>query len=331
MAPQRRSPGILGAEASGSLRREAASARNTKSHGEEQALVADRGMSKWRDRYKVHPAADVFPMMSDEELAKLGADIKANGLKSQILLAPIGGIAGIEACELILVDGRNRLEAMELAGLEPDDYDDFVTIRDADLVARIISQNLYRRHLTKQQQADLIVAAHKAAAVEASRHHGEVPTKRHVKGKVGSDKDDLKAAIVADANKHGISKRTVERGIAKAEGKKPAPPKPKVQAVTYPDDPDYLRLLKAYQQAPMETRQRFLKTHTETVAIKNGTHSAACTNEKAVKAAAVGIGRILANLSEDDQKQIVAEMTKVAPDLAWQLRLLLATDGSPWL
>ena len=34
----------------------------------------------WRDKYKVHPAADVFPMMSDEELAELGEDIKKNGL-----------------------------------------------------------------------------------------------------------------------------------------------------------------------------------------------------------------------------------------------------------
>jgi hypothetical protein len=34
----------------------------------------------WRDQYKVHPAADVFPMMSDQELAELGEDIGANGL-----------------------------------------------------------------------------------------------------------------------------------------------------------------------------------------------------------------------------------------------------------
>ena len=34
----------------------------------------------WRDKYKVHPAADVFPMMSDEELEALGQDILENGL-----------------------------------------------------------------------------------------------------------------------------------------------------------------------------------------------------------------------------------------------------------
>jgi hypothetical protein len=42
------------------------------------------GRVTWRDQYKVHPAADVFPMMSDEELEKLGQDIKANGLLDPI-------------------------------------------------------------------------------------------------------------------------------------------------------------------------------------------------------------------------------------------------------
>ena len=31
----------------------------------------ERQASKWRQTYKVHPAADVFSMMSDEELTKL--------------------------------------------------------------------------------------------------------------------------------------------------------------------------------------------------------------------------------------------------------------------
>ena len=38
----------------------------------------------WRDDYKVHPSADEFPMMTDDGLAKLGKDIKANGLTTQI-------------------------------------------------------------------------------------------------------------------------------------------------------------------------------------------------------------------------------------------------------
>ena len=33
--------------------------------------------STWRQRFKVHPAADAFPMMSDAELDELGKDIKA--------------------------------------------------------------------------------------------------------------------------------------------------------------------------------------------------------------------------------------------------------------
>ena len=41
--------------------------------------------SSWRDKHRVHPFADEFPMMSDEELAVLGADIMANGLKQPIV------------------------------------------------------------------------------------------------------------------------------------------------------------------------------------------------------------------------------------------------------
>jgi ParB-like chromosome segregation protein Spo0J len=175
----------------------------------------------WRDKYKVHPAADVFPMMSDDELAKLGEDIRANGLQSPLVFW---------WCEngkrqRLLIDGRNRLEAMERAGIELPrtigvrNGSHTVTAQnviDGDPVSHIISLNIHRRHLTKQERADLIVAVHKAAAPVVSRQDGgKLPEGRPV--------DPVKAAAVATAAEHGISQRTVERAIAKAEGREPKP------------------------------------------------------------------------------------------------------------
>jgi len=56
----------------------ASAIRSRNRHGVEGRVMA------WRDKYKVHPLADLLPMMPDDELAKLGEDIKANGLKEQI-------------------------------------------------------------------------------------------------------------------------------------------------------------------------------------------------------------------------------------------------------
>jgi hypothetical protein len=83
----------------------------------------------------------------------------------------------------------------------------------ADPVAYIISTNIRRRHLTKQQQAALIVAAHAAAKppqVEAVSNRGG-------RGKV----NPVKIAAISSAKECGISKSTVERELARFEGKKP--------------------------------------------------------------------------------------------------------------
>jgi len=69
-------------------------------------------MSGWRQKYKVHPAADVFPMMSDDELANLGEDIKENGQTIPVLFWNGDGQGRV------LIDGRNRLEAMERIGMD---------------------------------------------------------------------------------------------------------------------------------------------------------------------------------------------------------------------
>lgn len=87
---------------------------------------------------EVHPIAALFPMMTEEELQDLAADIKANGLRQPITLDAAG----------MLIDGRNRLHACELAGVRP-----LFTVFDGDAVAFILSSNVARRHLSKGQQA----------------------------------------------------------------------------------------------------------------------------------------------------------------------------------
>jgi hypothetical protein len=90
--------------------------------------------------YPVHPLADIFPMMSDEEIAALAGDIKENGLIHAIMLDKDGEQ---------LVDGRNRQKACEVAGVEPR-YERLNGQEPRDYIA---SANLARRNMTKGQQA----------------------------------------------------------------------------------------------------------------------------------------------------------------------------------
>lgn len=89
-------------------------------------------------KYEIHPIADIFPMMSDDELSELAEDIKTNGL-----IHPIVTKAGV------IIDGRNRLRACEIAGIAPE----FVEFETDNIEAFIVSVNLARRNLTKGQQA----------------------------------------------------------------------------------------------------------------------------------------------------------------------------------
>ena len=49
-------------------------------------------MENWRSDLSVHPAADLFPLMSEAELRELGEDIKKNGLQSPIIVMSGPGI-----------------------------------------------------------------------------------------------------------------------------------------------------------------------------------------------------------------------------------------------
>jgi hypothetical protein len=104
--------------------------------------------------YEFHPLADLFPMMSDEEIDALGEDMLANGQRESIALFD----------EKIL-DGRNRYLACMRKGIEPR----FINQRPADPVAFVASANLHRRHLDESQRA--MIAAKLANMKRGDNQH----------------------------------------------------------------------------------------------------------------------------------------------------------------
>jgi ParB family chromosome partitioning protein len=101
-----------------------------------------------------HPVADLFPMMDDDGLRDLAADIADYGLLEAVWLHSDGRI----------IDGRNRWRACVIAGVEPATrtYEG----DDDGLVKFVLSLNLQRRHLTTSQRQ--MVAA-RVATLEQGR------------------------------------------------------------------------------------------------------------------------------------------------------------------
>jgi len=87
-----------------------------------------------------HPIASIFPLLGEEDLKALAADIAQNGLREPVVLY-----------EGKVLDGRNRWRACELAGATAETKD-FVGDRRAAL--RLVwSANFHRRHLNPGQKA----------------------------------------------------------------------------------------------------------------------------------------------------------------------------------
>ena len=96
----------------------------------------------WREVFKVHPAADLFPLMSADELRELADDIEENGLQSPVVMYVDG-----DDQEWVL-DGRNRLDAMALVGVDVCQIDHVHQRHVPDPFAYVVSANIHRRHLT---------------------------------------------------------------------------------------------------------------------------------------------------------------------------------------
>lgn len=106
--------------------------------------------------YPVHPAAELFPMMGAEALQALADDIKAHGQREPVIIF-----------DKQVLDGRNRLLACEMAGVEPR----FVTMESDEIgspTTFVLSLNLLRRHLDESQRAMIGARAKPLFEAEAS-------------------------------------------------------------------------------------------------------------------------------------------------------------------
>lgn len=88
---------------------------------------------------EVHPVAELFPMLPDDELRELADSIAADGLLHPIVIDTEG----------VLIDGRNRLRACQIAGVEPH----YTSLNGHDPVTYILSTNVTRRHMNAGQRA----------------------------------------------------------------------------------------------------------------------------------------------------------------------------------
>jgi len=160
----------------------------------------------WRDLIKVHPAADRFPMMTDAELVELGKDIVKNGVKQWLVCwtpERVEQFVENEQCDWYLLDGRNRLEALERVITDPQERVEAVRralqvgaggfagfpkkggggskhlYGDIDPYEYVISANLHRRHLTRKQKRDLIECLLKANPERSDRETGRIAKVHH--------------------------------------------------------------------------------------------------------------------------------------------------------
>jgi hypothetical protein len=149
--------------------------------------VAAACSAGWRATLPIHPAAELFPLMPSDERKELAEDIKKNGLITP--LAVWRADSDSPDSPLQLLDGRNRLDAIETAfgspvRVKPPDIETangpvaavgervMILPSSVDPWAYVVSVNVKRRHLTAKQKRELIAKLLKAQPEKSDRHIG---------------------------------------------------------------------------------------------------------------------------------------------------------------
>ena len=93
---------------------------------------------------EAHPAANAFPLMDEDQIRELAEDIENHGQHFLVALQKTSN------GDTLVLDGRNRMRACELAGIAPQYH--YIDPNE-DAVAFIVSVNARRRHQNDSQRA----------------------------------------------------------------------------------------------------------------------------------------------------------------------------------
>jgi hypothetical protein len=187
---------------------------------------SNRQSKSWRDTLPIHPAAELFPLMSADELRALGEDILKNSLTGPIVLWRAD-----PKSPLYLLDGRNRLDAIEIATGKPVEIgtpsimagnkflatDAVIELdgRKVDPWVYASSANIHRRHLTAEQKREVIAKLLKAQPKKSDRQIGKMAEAD--KNTVAVVRRDLEAR----GEIHHVSTRTDTKGRQQPAKKAP--------------------------------------------------------------------------------------------------------------
>jgi hypothetical protein len=198
---------------------------------------------RWRDSLAVHPACELFPLMSPTEISDLADDIKKNGLRETV------GIYNDPVIGDCVLDGRNRLDALRLIGQLWDETGklrkDIASLVGScsthypnfDPYAYVISKNIKRRHLTAEQKRDIIAKVLKAKPSTSNNQiakqvkvDDETVAKVRTELESTSDIPKLKMTIGRDGRARPV--RKASPAVRHVTNAKPAPaPKPDTNAL----------------------------------------------------------------------------------------------------
>lgn len=215
--------------------------------------------------YPVHEAAALFPLLPEAELKELAEDIKAKGL-----------IYPIVKCDKLILDGRNRLLACEIAGVGAY-FRDYKTYDSTHTPTEwVLATNSKRRQLTPNQRATIAAEAvpliKKDVEGERRRKIAEARRGETVQKVAPSQFDERKTRKKA-AKAMGVNHRYVDDAVKlKAEapevfervkaGKITIPAAKKELGWVKPrQEPDRVDLLLAiWAECTKQEKSRFLKT-----------------------------------------------------------------------